>query len=65
VFYDRLKAECEKQGLKMTPLIIECGASTGNISAWKNGRIPNLKIVMALSKRLNVSIDYLMGLVDE
>ena len=65
MFYEQLKKECKKQGLKMTPLIIECGASSGNISAWKKGRMPNLKIVMALSKKLNVSMDYLIGSIDE
>ena len=65
MFYERLKAECERQGLKMTPIIIECGGSTGTIAQWKKGSHPNSKIVVALAKRLNVSTDYLLGLTDE
>ena len=65
MFYERLKAECEKQGLKVTPVIIECGVSGGSIGEWKKGTIPSGKIIIALAKRLNVSTDYLLGLVDE
>jgi len=65
VFYDILKEECKKQGLKMTPLIVECGASRGNISAWKQGRTPSAKMLLLLAKRLNVSPYYLLGMDDE
>jgi len=65
VFYERLKSECEKQGLKMTPLIIECGGSTGTISQWKKGGMPNAKLLLVVAKRLNVSPYYLLGLDDE
>ena len=65
VFYERLKAECEKQGLKITPLAIECAGSSGAIERWKKGSIPNGKTLIALAKKLNVSTDYLLGLVDE
>ena len=64
VFYDRLKEECKKQGLKMTPLIIECGGARANVTAWKNGTMPNSKIVIELAKTLNVSADYLLGITD-
>ena len=65
MFYDRLKAECERQGLKITPVVIECIGSAGRIADWKKGTIPSGKIIIALAKRLNVSADYLLGLVDE
>lgn len=60
VFYDNLKAECERQGVKVTPLIQECGGSTGTISNWKKGASPNSDIVMKIAVRLNVSTDYLL-----
>ena len=65
VFYDRLKETCEKQGLKMTPLVIECGGSRSNVTTWKNGVMPNSKLLIELAKRLNVSTDYLLGLTEE
>jgi len=65
VFYERLKLECEKQGLKITPLVVECGGSTGTISQWKKGGMPNAKLLVLVAKRLNVSPDYLLGLDEE
>lgn len=60
MFYDNLKHICENQGLKITPVVIECGGSSGSIANWKKGTIPNGEILVKLSKRLNVSIDYLL-----
>ena len=65
MLYERLKEECKKQGLKMTPLIVECGGTTGNISAWKKGGIPNAKLLLVVAKKLNVSPYYLLGLDEE
>ena len=65
VFYDKLKEECKKQGLKMTPLIVECGGSPGSLSAWKKGVMPNAKLLLVIAKKLNVSPYYLLGLKDE
>lgn len=60
MFYDNLKAECEKQGLKITPIVLECGGNKGSITGWKNGAMPNSDIVMRLSVRLNVPTDVLL-----
>lgn len=61
MFYDILKKECEKQGIKMTPLIVECGGAKGSVSNWKKGASPNSDIVLKLAQRLGVSTDYLLG----
>ncbi|MEG1846387.1 MAG: helix-turn-helix transcriptional regulator [Oscillospiraceae bacterium] len=61
MFYENLIKECRKQGLKVTPLVIECGGASGSISGWKNGAMPNSEIVVKLAKRLNVSCDYLLS----
>lgn len=53
--------ECEKQKIKMTPLVIECGGSSGSTSNWKKGASPNSDIVLKLAQRLGVSTDYLLG----
>ena len=60
MFYDNLKKECEKQGLKITPIVLECGGNKGSLSGWKKGASPNSDIVMKLSIRLNVPTDYLL-----
>lgn len=60
MFYDNLINECKRQGLKATPLVVECGGASGSISGWKKGSIPNSEIVLKLAARLNVSCDYLL-----
>ncbi len=60
LFYDNLKKECERQGLKITPIVLECGGNKGSLSGWKKGASPNSDIVIKLSVRLNVPTDYLL-----
>lgn len=60
MFYDNLKAVCDEKGLKVTPIVAECGGAKGSISNWKKGAMPNSEIVMKLSVRLNVSSDRLL-----
>lgn len=60
MFYDNLLVACEKKGVKVTPLVIECGGASGSISNWKKGASPNSDIVLKLATRLNVSTDYLL-----
>ncbi|MCD7801144.1 MAG: hypothetical protein LUG94_08070 [Ruminococcus sp.] len=60
MFYDNLKKECEKQGTTISKVVVECGGKTGSIDGWKKGAMPNSKIVMQLSLRLNVTTDYLL-----
>ncbi len=60
MFYNNLKAECDRQNIKVTPSIQECGGSTGTISNWKKGASPNSDIVMKIAVRLNVTTDYLL-----
>lgn len=60
MFYDNLKAICDQKGLKVSPTVVECGGALGSIGRWKKGAYPNSDIVIKLSERLNVSIDYLL-----
>ncbi|MCM1579446.1 MAG: hypothetical protein NC078_11675 [Ruminococcus sp.] len=60
MFYDNLKQECERQGLKVTPIVLECGGNKGSLSGWKKGASPNSDIVIKLSVRLNVPTDLLL-----
>lgn len=60
MLYDNLKKECDRQGLKITPIVLECGGNKGSLSGWKKGASPNSDIVMKLSVRLNVPTDYLL-----
>lgn len=60
MFYDNLKAICDEQGVKITPIVNECGGAKGSISNWKKGASPNSDIVARLAVRLNVSTDLLI-----
>lgn len=60
MFYDNLKTICDEKGVKITPIVAECGGAKGSISNWKNGASPNSDIVAKLSVRLNVSSDRLI-----
>lgn len=60
MFYDNLKAICDEKGVKITPIVSECGGAKGSISNWKKGAMPNTDIVAKLSVRLNVSTDLLI-----
>lgn len=60
MFYDNLKYICNEKGMKITPIVAECGGAKGSISNWKNGASPNSDIVAKLAVRLNVSTDTLI-----
>ena len=60
MFYDNLKAICKEKGVKITPIVLECGGTKGVIGGWKKGAAPNSDIVMKLSVRLNVPTDRLL-----
>ena len=60
MFWDNLTAECERQGLLVYPLLKELGISTGNPNSWRKGGKVHSDTLLALSKRLGVSTDYLL-----
>lgn len=64
MFWERFLAECEKVGKKPNPVARELGISSGTVTGWKNGSIPNSRALELLSKYFNCSVDYLLGRVD-
>lgn len=60
MFYSNLKSICDKKGVKITPLVLECGGTKGIIGGWKRGTSPNSDIVMKIAIKLNVSTDVLL-----
>jgi transcriptional regulator with XRE-family HTH domain len=66
MFYNNLKLECDRQNLRITNIVAECGGAKGSISNWKKGVNPNSDMVVKLASRLNVTTDYLLfGIVNE
>ena len=60
MFYENLIAECERQGVKMTPILNELKISSGSIGQWKRGGNVNSDVLLKLSRRLGVTTDYLL-----
>lgn len=62
MFWERFYNLCLRSGKRPNPVGKEIGLSSGIISKWKNGGIPNGETLIKLAKYFNVSIDYLLGL---
>ncbi len=62
MFWKRFYNLCLRSGKRPNPIGKEIGLSSGIISKWKNGGIPNGETLMKLAKYFDVSVDYLLGL---
>ncbi len=62
MFWERFYSLCQRIGKKPNPVGKDIGLSSGIISKWKAGGIPNGETLMKLSKYFNVSVDYLLGI---
>lgn len=66
IFANRLNEELQIQNISQIELAKEFHISTGALSNYRTGmRFPDAKILAGLSKRLNVSLDYLFGITEE
>ena len=65
MFFARLSQICSEKNIKITPLLDKLGMSSGNITKWQSGMIPNGISLIKLADELNVSIDYLLGRTDQ
>ncbi len=60
MFYDNVKKACAEKDVSPTFVLKECGFSTGNLSKWSKGAIPNTELCVKIANYLGVSIDYLL-----
>jgi transcriptional regulator with XRE-family HTH domain len=60
--FDRFKTRCKEKGYSPTSLAEKIGIRRSNVTNWKNGGNPSVEILIQLSKSLECSIDYLLGL---
>ena len=65
MFWERFYELCLKHGTKPNPLGKELGISSGVITKWKNGSIPNGETLAKIADYLNCSVDYLLGRTDD
>lgn len=64
MFYERFCLACKEEGLKPTKVVQELGLSSGNMTNWKNGRVPKTEVALKIASYLGVSVDYLMCKTD-
>lgn len=60
MFWDNFKKICDEKGIKPTPVMKECGISTGSISRWQKGASPYADAVLRIAEYLNCSTDILL-----
>lgn len=60
MFYDRFIELCRKSGIKPTPLVMQMGLSSSNVSQWKKGSTPRPEVLKRLADYFNVSVEYLL-----
>jgi transcriptional regulator with XRE-family HTH domain len=64
MFWERFYQLCEYNGFKPNPLGKSLGISSGSLTKWKNGGIPNGDSLIKIADHLNCSVDYLLGRTD-
>ena len=60
MFYDNIYKVCREKNTNPTTVLKALGFSSGNISKWKQGSVPNLEMVCRIAQYLDVSLDYLV-----
>ena len=64
MFWNRFYGLCIKNGTKPNPLAKEIGISSGVITKWKSGGLPNGEMLLKIADYLDCSVDYLLGRTD-
>lgn len=64
MFWERFYELCLKNDTKPNPLAKEIGISSGVITKWKSGGIPNGEMLIKIADYLDCSVDYLLGRTD-
>lgn len=57
MFYDNLKAACNRKGITVTDLLKMTGYSTSLTGRFKAGGMPNLRIAIDLANYLGITLD--------
>lgn len=64
-FFDRFSELCKENGETPNSLGRKLGIPSGSITAWKKGTIPRMKTLDLLARHFHVSVDYLIGNVND
>ena len=60
-FFERYSELCKSAGETPNSVAKAIGASSGSVTAWKNGTEPRHSTIAKIAEYLNVSIGYLSG----
>ena len=63
--YERVLKIAAEKGLSIYKLEQMAGLGNGTIGKWRNGKEIRSNTLMKVSKALDVSVDYLLGITDE
>ena len=61
IFFERFYQLCRRNGTTPNGIAGEIGASSGSITAWKNGALPRAAMVKRIAAYFGVTVEYLMG----
>lgn len=61
MFYDTLKEVCRSHGTTPTAVCKSLSLSTGCVTSWKNGAVPNMSTVERIASHLSVPVTSLMS----
>ena len=61
MFWEQFKTLCAKIGESPNTIAAKIGKSSGSVTNWKNGAIPQFPTLKKLSDYFGVSVDYLLG----
>ena len=64
-FFERYMELCKQAGETPNSVAKIIGASSGSVTAWKNGTDPRFATVRKIAEYFHVSSDYLLGNVSE
>ena len=64
MFWEIFSKLCSQRGKSPNAVAKELKISSGSVTNWKNGTIPNNSALIKLANYFNVSVDYLLGKED-
>ena len=64
MFYSRFVQLCNLKGVSPSLVAKNLGYTATTVNRWKNGALPNSKIILDICDYFKVTSDYLLGLSD-
>ena len=61
MFWQKYVELCEQNNIKPRMLAKELGVSPATVTRWKNGSVPGKETLETISKKFNVTVDYLIN----